>query len=497
MRRSAFFTVLAAATVAAGGSVTTSAASAADGPTPPPCPTALGTPSQAVNVAATVASGGAATITAQPATTQQGSLRYHFAFGDGSTADQTSPTVVHHYGYNGSLGLQVTVSGAGDASMTSATCMVFVDGVKNSVHRYAGDDRYLTSAAVSQWVWADASGDTTQRRQAKSVVLASGAGFADALAGVPLAEYRQGPLLLSEPATLTKTTENEIKRILPRGSTVYLLGGTSALAPAVESQLVLDGYTVTRYGGADRYKTAMQIATKGLDNPASVIVATGTGFADALAAGPVATSDDFTVDGKPAAIILSDGIVFPDAETAQYVRSRFVPSSSLTSPEPKGVMAIGGPAYCAVTYAAAPISGKCDAKGMSLLGDHGLNIANDYHGHFYFAVIGGNRYRTAAEVAYYTHHNVSADPALNTPFSDRFGLASGTDFPDALTGGAAMATLHSPILLTARDYFPDGTADALSHGFKPTSGPTYEADIFGGPAAIAPELEQQLHGIYG
>ena len=52
---------------------------------------------------------------------------------------------------------------------------------------------------------------------------ASGTGFADAPAGVPLAACKQGPLLLTDPTALTKTTENEIKRVLPAGGTVYAL----------------------------------------------------------------------------------------------------------------------------------------------------------------------------------------------------------------------------------------------------------------------------------
>ena len=54
---------------------------------------------------------------------------------------------------------------------------------------HTGDDRYLTSSAVSHKLWADATGDvgTTSRRPAKAVVPASGAGFADALDGVPTA----------------------------------------------------------------------------------------------------------------------------------------------------------------------------------------------------------------------------------------------------------------------------------------------------------------------
>ncbi|NUR61562.1 MAG: cell wall-binding repeat-containing protein [Catenulispora sp.] len=78
----------------------------------------------------------------------------------------------------------VKVTDAKGATVTSAACTLSIETAKDSVHRYAGDDRYLTSAAVSQKLWADAVGGAgTQRLPAKSVVLASGEGFADALAG--------------------------------------------------------------------------------------------------------------------------------------------------------------------------------------------------------------------------------------------------------------------------------------------------------------------------
>ena len=179
-------------------------------------------------------------------------LTYKFDFGDEArTVVQNTPVVQHAYTFNHTFYPMVTVTDSTGASVATQ-CLLWVQNVTGSVHRYAGDDRYQTSSAVSQKVWADAVADDSPRLQAKAVVLASGEGFADALAGVPLAAYKQGPLLLTEPAGLTKTTEDEIKRVLPAGATVYVLGGQAAISSAVDSQLRADGYQVTRYAGADR-----------------------------------------------------------------------------------------------------------------------------------------------------------------------------------------------------------------------------------------------------
>ena len=334
-------------------------------------------------------------------------------------------------------------------------CLLWVQNVTGSVHRYAGDDRYQTSSAVSQKVWADAVADDSPRLQAKAVVLASGEGFADALAGVPLAAYKQGPLLLTEPAGLTKTTEDEIKRVLPAGATVYVLGGQAAISSAVDSQLRADGYQVTRYAGADRYGTAMRIATAGLGNPASVIVVTRTRLRRRAGRRTRRDRRHPQFQGKPAAIVLSDGPKITDAATKSFVQARL---GHATGEEFGHVLALGGQAVCAVQIIDARSdspecfdffgdvsSGTSIGTFSTLTGDKSFEGAD-----------GGDRYETAAAVANLSEHSLPGpdgirDNGVNFGF---FGLASGTTYADALTGGAAMAVEHAPIVLTTRASFP-------------------------------------------
>ncbi|WP_194912634.1 cell wall-binding repeat-containing protein [Catenulispora rubra] len=73
-----------------------------------------------------------------------------------------------------------------------------------------------------------------------------------------------------------------------------------------------------------------------------------------------------------------------------------------------------------------------------------------------------------------------------------FGLASGTAYADALTGGAAMAVEHAPILLTTRDIFPAETARFVANWTTQPAPSTFDADVFGGPAAIAQSLQDAL-----
>ena len=91
------------------------------------------------------------------------------------------------------------------------------------VRRLAGTDRYGTAVAVSQAYFGSAS----------RVLVASGAGFADALSGAARAAALPGPVLLSASTCLPAVDVTEISRLA--ASRVTLLGGTGALSSEVEA----------------------------------------------------------------------------------------------------------------------------------------------------------------------------------------------------------------------------------------------------------------------
>ena len=94
---------------------------------------------------------------------------------------------------------------------------------------------------------------------ANTVVLARSDFFADALAGGPLAAFVDGPLLITPGAGLSSTldpeVQSEIQRVLKPGGTVYILGGSLALSPAIDTALQALGFTTQRLAGADEYAT--------------------------------------------------------------------------------------------------------------------------------------------------------------------------------------------------------------------------------------------------
>ncbi len=126
---------------------------------------------------------------------------------------------------------------------------------------------------------------------------------------------------------LTPATQAEIQRVLPAGGTVYLLGGTAAIPATVATSLTSLGFVPVRYAGADRFGTALAVADA-LNDPSTVLLATGVNFPDALAAGPAAAH----VHGV---VLLTNGSSLTPAVTA-YLAAH-----------PGTVYAIGGPAVAA------------------------------------------------------------------------------------------------------------------------------------------------------
>jgi len=226
-----------------------------------------------------------------------------------------------------------------------------------------------------------------------------------------------------------------------------VLGGDSAVNPGIVAQLKSLGYAVTQFKGRDRADTALQVAVTGMGSPQHVVLATGTGFADALAAGPYAVGPFADADGSPAAIVLSDGSSL-DAATAGFLRGRTVAT-------------VGGPAGRAWTGAAKSFAG-------------------------------GDRFATAALVA-----EQFTGPYATTQVGIANGVASAANpgYPDALTGGAFMAESKGPIVLV------DGIGNVVppeTRAVLAARAGNVRADIFGGTAVISPAVAASivslLHG---
>ncbi|HUR07887.1 MAG TPA: cell wall-binding repeat-containing protein [Nonomuraea sp.] len=187
---------------------------------------------------------------------------------------------------------------------------------KEPLQRIAGSDRFATAAAIAKAVYPTSG--------VPVAYVATGEGFADALAGGPSAAVRRGPLLLVTSGSIPEATSSELRRLGPRAITV--LGGSAAVSDAVVEQL--RGFTngvVTRLSGADRYSTAVAVSASSFDARVPVVlVATGRSFPDALGGAPVGGSQ-----GGP--LLLVAGTSVPDTVWTELDRL-----------QPQRILVLGG-----------------------------------------------------------------------------------------------------------------------------------------------------------
>lgn len=152
-----------------------------------------------------------------------------------------------------------------------------------NVRRIWGQTRYETSLNIMN--------DLSNRSD--TVVIATGANFADALSISPYSYAAASPIVLCDPAN---GLSNEALAAIDNGgySKAVIVGGINAVPEAVIPMLEKCGISnITRLSGETRYETSQKIAefelSQGLGfGVDGIALATGGNFPDALAAGPVA-----------------------------------------------------------------------------------------------------------------------------------------------------------------------------------------------------------------
>lgn len=292
----------------------------------------------------------------------------------------------------------ITVVVAAGASALGAAPATAAAG---QVTRVGGADRYETSAALSRAGFAPG---------APVAFVASGEMFPDALSGAAAASAAGGPVLLTTPTALPAAIATELRRLKPQR--IVVLGGTGAVSAGVAQ--ALESYAargVDRYAGVDRYETSAAVSAASFAAGAPVaFVASGEQFPDALSGAALAAKL-----GGP--VLLATPSTLPATVTAELARLK-----------PKRLVVLGGTG--AVAQPVADAASRAAGRAAERIG-------------------GADRYATSAAIA--------REFGTGVP---RAWLASGTDFPDALSGAAAAA--GSPLLLTQPRALPAATGAALT-----------------------------------
>ena len=305
----------------------------------------------------------------------------------------------------------------------------------------AGSDRFATSVALSRAAFPSG---------ARTVLIATGLDWPDALGGAALAGAAAAPILLVRPNALTAEVAAEVRRLAP--DEAYVLGGERAVGDRVTAALSASlpaSATVTRLAGADRYATAARVAAEvrrlaaATSDDGTAFVATGRGFADALAAGPLAAAL-----GRPV-YLLDNGPA--SAATLQAMRVAGI----------RRAIVLGDTS----AIPAALASRLREALGAGAVVER---------------VSGADRYETAIAIA--RRAETEASFTWTRP-----ALANGMRFPDALAAAPLLATRRSPLLLTPPSGLADGTASVLYSRRDAVQAFT----ALGGPAALAPHVRQE------
>ncbi|HYM84184.1 MAG TPA: cell wall-binding repeat-containing protein [Candidatus Dormibacteraeota bacterium] len=199
---------------------------------------------------------------------------------------------------------------------------------------------------------------------------------------------------------------------------------------------------VTRLAGADRYATAAAVSAAFAPGVPAVYVATGRDFPDALAAGPAAARA-----GAPVLIVDGLAATVPPPIAAELTRLK-----------PARIVIVGASGVVSDTIAAQ----------LGAFGPVGR-------------IDGRDRYETAAAVS----------AATFAPGIDTVYVATGRNFPDALSGGALSGLVPGPMLLVdpLSPALPPATAVELAR-LKPS-----HIVVLGSTAVVPDALVGQLAAV--
>lgn len=150
-----------------------------------------------------------------------------------------------------------------------------------NVERLAGNDRYATAREIGKEV-------RTITGVLDKAMLVDGTNFPDVITISTLASKNRTPILLTQPKTLNKTTDEVLKDFNIKNITIG--GEIESVSNDIEKFLKTD-YTVSRIGGVDRYETASLIAKEVRSltgNNNDLILVDGTDFPDGITINSIA-----------------------------------------------------------------------------------------------------------------------------------------------------------------------------------------------------------------
>lgn len=280
----------------------------------------------------------------------------------------------------------------GYGRLSSAKAARMAESSNPKVQRLSGINRIETSIAIAK--------DQYTNKAPDAIVLATSNNFADALAGSGLAYNYNAPLLLvNKTVKDSKNVLDYIEEKLSKNKKIYILGGSGAVSNEISDYLTTIGYKIIRLGGKNRYDTNQKIVDNlNILKGTSIVITTGSDFADALSISSIAG-----IKGYP---ILLNG----KENLLQNV------SSYITKTQPTTIYMIGG---------------------TGVLSDSTYKQIKKINPTIDVVRLGGkNRYETSINII--EHFNLTTNSVT---------VATGKNFPDALSGSVLAARKNCGVLL--------------------------------------------------
>lgn len=262
----------------------------------------------------------------------------------------------------------------------------------DNINRFSGQNRYQTAVKIAQQL---------NTGPIQSVIVSSGLNFPDALSGSVLGVQNNAPILLAgKTLAHSQDTIDYIQKNLSVDGTIYLLGGTGVIPIEFEERFAELGYdNVIRLGGNDRYESSTLIAKQlnvPIGTPVSIVF--GGNFPDALGMSSFSANK-----GWP--ILLSK-----TNDLSAEIQSFLIEKS---------------PTYVYIAGGTGVISDEVQQKIQELVPEAKIER---------FA--GSNRFETSSLINNYF-----------APYPSQVYLASGMNYPDALTGSVLAGRAGAPIVL--------------------------------------------------
>lgn len=317
-------------------------------------------------------------------------------------------------------------------AVNTSSDMADNDSTLKGVNRLAGANRIDTALAIAK---------ASYKGKLSGVVLATALDYPDALAGSVLAYQLKAPILLlgSTEADQEKVLDY-LQANLDPAEKVYILGGSNAVCEEVAAKISSLGFpNITRLNGRDRYETAVKIADSlKVSQGTPIVLVSGENYPDALSASSTAAILQY-----PVLLVKKD-------------RSDEEVSKKIAALQPTKVYIIGG---------VEAINTDVESQIKQLTSLDQANIIR---------ISGADRYNTSLAVANY----------FNLP-GKMICVASGGDYPDALTGSVYAAEHKAPLILVG------GTLSDNEMNYLKTR-PITGITLFGGEAALSKEIEGLL-----